>query len=222
MTPETHYTPISVPHITLLPPMPQPSMADEVHHRIANSLQLLGALVSLEARRIVDPGALAALEMTQQRIGAIAGVHRQLYRTSDAATIDLAPYLEALSEELDRGCIDSGAGRHVRVNAASVVVSSSDASMIGIIVAELVSNACKYAYETGQAGDVSIELRAMPFGGYRLDVSDRGRGMATTEMAHGSGLGTQLIAMMARRLDAHHGWHDTHPGTCFTLMAGHR
>ncbi|PNA90840.1 two-component system sensor histidine kinase/response regulator, partial [Pseudomonas sp. MPR-AND1B] len=84
-----------------LPPMPEPSAADEVNHRVANSLQLLAAMVSIEARGIVDPLALAALDMTQRRIGAIAGVHRLLYQVRDARSVDMAAYLGELAGDLE-------------------------------------------------------------------------------------------------------------------------
>ncbi|MEI9851524.1 MAG: histidine kinase dimerization/phosphoacceptor domain -containing protein [Sphingomonas sp.] len=44
--------------------------------------------------------ALAALDMTQRRIRAIAGVHRQLYRAGAASTVDLGAYLEELGGDL--------------------------------------------------------------------------------------------------------------------------
>lgn len=208
--------------ITVLPPASQLSAADEINHRIANSLQLLAALVSIEARRMVDPLALAALDMTQRRIGAIAGVHRHLYRGRDAKALDLAGYLEDLGDELEQSCGDELEGRHVRVEAEAITVSSDDAMAVGIIVSELVGNACKYAYAPGQPGDVRVTLRSMPFGGYRLDVADRGRGIRAGAAPHGTGLGAKLIEMMAARLHAYCCWQDARPGTRFVLMAGAR
>lgn len=206
------------PQITVLPPMPEPSAADEVNHRVANSLQLLAAMVSIEARGIVDPLALAALDMTQRRIGAIAGVHRLLYQVRDARSVDMAAYLGELAGDLEQSCADAAGGRHVRIDAEALHLPADDATAIGIIVSELVGNACKYAYDPGQSGDIQILLRAMPFGGYQLEVSDRGRGMAGGVAPQGTGLGSRLIAMMADRLRARYAWRDMRPGTCFTLL----
>lgn len=206
--------------VTVLPALPEPSRAHETNHRVANSLQLLAAMVSVEARRIVDPVAAATLDMTLRRITAIAGVHRQLYQSRAATTVDLQTYLEDLGADLEQSCADAGIGRRVRVAAEAIHVSSEAATSLGVIVSELVSNACKYAYPAGEPGDVRIGLRAMPFGGYVLDVSDRGRGMLPGADIQGSGLGGQLITMMASRLGGHFAWSDSRPGVCFTLHVG--
>lgn len=215
--PSAHNEPSAV---SVLPPMPKVTVPDEAHHRIANNLQLLATMVSIEARRMVDPLALAALDMTQRRIVAIASVHRQLYQAGDSATVDLGCYLQALAEDLEQCCADPATGRHVRVIATDdVVVGAEEATALGIVVSELVGNACKYAYAPGQPGDVTIMLSAMPFGGYRLDVVDRGHGMRVGDVPRGTGLGTRLIRMMAAKINATCAWHDAVPGTRFTLYA---
>jgi two-component sensor histidine kinase len=215
-----HFAPREAGPVTVLPALPEPSSADETNHRVANSLQLLAAMVSIEARRIVDPAAVAALDITLRRITAIAGVHRQLYLSRAAATVDLRAYLEDLGAELEQSCADAGMGRRVLVFAEALDVAPEVATSLGVIVSELVSNACKYAYAAGEPGEVRIALRGMPFGGYSLDVSDRGRGIVPGASARGSGLGSQLIAMMANRLGGRFGWLDAQPGTCFTLHVG--
>jgi two-component sensor histidine kinase len=217
MTMVQHFATNDGAPIAVLPALAEPSQADETNHRVANSLQLLAAIVSVEARRMADPVAADILDMTMGRITAIAGVHRLLYQTRTAATIDLGAYLDDLGEQLEQGCANPAAGRHVRVIAEAIPVLPEDATAIGVIVSELVTNACKYAYPAGQAGDVHVTLYRLPSGGYRLAVLDRGRGMAPASGPQGEGLGGRLIAMMASRLGASFGWTDAQPGTCFTL-----
>jgi two-component sensor histidine kinase len=208
----THAAPMMV-----LPPLADPSSADEINHRIANSLQLISAMISIEARAIVDPVAQVALDRTRQRIGAIAGVHRQLYQAGETGAVDLAVYLRDLGRDLEQGCADSDAGRQILVEAAPVVVAPEEATSIGIIVSELVGNACKYAYAPGQAGDVRIRLAAAAGGGYRLEVEDDGRGMVPGQAPQGSGLGGRLIEMMAARLGGRPDWDEAHAGTRFVM-----
>jgi signal transduction histidine kinase len=57
----------------------------------------------------------------------------------------------------------------------------------------------------------------MPFGGYRLDVVDRGKGMRMEDVPRGTGLGTRLVRMMAAKINATFAWQDAVPGTRFTL-----
>lgn len=218
MTPVPTLTLNTPSAFTVLPPAAKRTVTDESHHRIANNLQLLAAMVSIEARRVADPLALAALTMTQRRIAAIAGVHRHLYQAGDPLAVDLAAYLQSLGEDLQQCCADPAAGRNIVVSVEPVTVSSDDATALGILVSELVGNACKYAYQPGQPGDVWITLSAMPFGGYRLDVSDRGRGIVAGAAPQGTGFGARLIEMVATRLNASYAWHDAAPGTLFSLF----
>ena len=203
------------PAVTVLPAAPEPSSTDEMNHRIANSLQLLSAMVSVEARTIEDPAALAALDMTQRRIGAIASVHRHLYRMHETSVVDLCAYLNELGADLEAGCGSVAIDRHVIVQAAPVAVTAEDATAIGIVVSELVSNACKYAYAADEPGDVRITLHHLPLRGYLLEVEDRGRGLAEA-VIRGTGLGSRLVHMMVRRLGGSHGYH-ARPGTRFVL-----
>lgn len=203
--------------ITVLPPVAEISSMDEANHRVANSLQLIAAMMSIEARRIADPAALAVLDTTTRRIAAIAGVHRQLYRRSSAELVDLADYLADLGADLEASCGDATAGRRVRVTAEPVVVTPEVATSVGVIVSELVGNACKYAYPAGGPGDVIVSLRRARLGGVMLEVLDRGCGRSAHAAPQGSGLGSQLVAMMAKRLRASYRWSDARPGTRFTL-----
>jgi two-component sensor histidine kinase len=211
--------------VSVLPPSkpgPEFSAADEIHHRVANSLQLLSAIVFAEARDIQDPAAAAALDMTLRRIAAIAGVHRQLYRSGRAATVNLGTYLDELGGALEESVADTAAGRFVMVHAAGVVVPAEEATAIGIIVSEIVTNAFKHAYVPGASGIVSIALRAGAAGGYLLEVKDRGAGHQADSIARGSGLGGRLVGMMATKLGGHYAWLNARPGTCFELCVGKR
>jgi len=198
---------------TVLPPLAEQNIADEANHRIANSLQLLVTLVSIESSLIADPTSLAVLDAIKRRIRAIGAVHRLLYRIGRGA-IDLATYLEQLGYELEAACADPQRGRHVFVDAASILVPAEHAVALGVLVAELVANACKYAYPQGQEGSIWIALRSQP-GGYCLEVSDRGSGLSGN--LAGSGFGTLLVGAMVQRLGGTCRCRETRQGTHFVL-----
>lgn len=199
------------PAITVLPARPAPTAAEEANHRIANSLQLLSALVSAEARDLTDPAGRAALDATRRRITAIASVHRLLYRTWGAATVDVADYLDQLA----RGFEDM-AGRRVIVDAHPLRVTAEEASAIGMLLSELVTNAWKHAYAAEEPGAVRIALHRGPGGAYRLEVEDRGRGLGGN--VRETGLGSELVQLMAERLGGTCEYHDARPGTRFVLQ----
>jgi len=183
---------------------------EEIHHRIANSLHLVSMMIAAAGREVVDLAARAILDQTQNRIFAIAGLHRQLYQGSQAGTVDLGSYLQDLGRQLEQS-FGSG-GRHVTVKAAFKTVSVREATSIGIITAELVSNALKYAYLPDKAGDIRVTMQNSMPNGYVLAVEDDGQGMSS-EPPGVSGLGTRLVDMLSARLGASPVWKTKSPGT---------
>lgn len=176
------------------------AMLREVNHRVANSLQLVSAFVRMQAA--ADPAVRRPLEDTQQRITAIAQVHRRLYTSADVETVDMGDYLRELAAELEQTWSTPVSPRSVTVAAHPLRLETDRAVSVGIIVTELVSNACKYAYGPGEAGEVRISLCAQGEQDFRLTVEDHGRGIPPGEQPKGTGLGARLIAAMASSLEA--------------------
>jgi two-component sensor histidine kinase len=195
------------------------AMLHEVNHRVANSLQLVSAFVHLQAATVGDEAARAALENTKQRIGAIAQVHKRLYSSGDVERVDMRDYLAALAEELEQTWSTPISPRRVKVEAASVRLKTDRAVSVGIIVTELVSNACKYAYSEGQAGEVRVTLEPECDGRFRLNVQDDGPGIAVGEAPKGTGLGARLIAAMANSLQSEVVFDPARRGVSATLTA---
>ena len=203
-----------VPESPVYPPAEDaPDFAHETNHRLANSLQMLAAMVAMTARDVTDVAAQAALAETHRRIHAIGRLHRHLYTMRDACRFDLAAYLIELGEDLAEGYCDADASRRVLVEAETVIVSPEEALSVGILVSELVANACKYAYEPRMAGDIRVQLKGAETGGYQLVVEDRGVGLLGRPGAHGTGLGARLIMAMTARLKATSSWENARPGT---------
>jgi two-component sensor histidine kinase len=190
---------------------PMPSAANEVNHRVANQLQLIAALISAEERSITDPVTLDVLERMRQRIVAVGAVHRQLY-TGGRSEVDLGAYLEDLGKQLARSC---GPHRRILVDTETIPVTGEIATAFGILVTELVTNACKHAYAAGDPGDIHVWLRRIGRGAYQLIVEDGGVGPGSG--GRDAGLGTRLINATVAKLAAAATWEDCRPGTRFRM-----
>lgn len=188
----------------------------EVNHRVANSLQLVSAFVQLQAGALNDEAARAALRDTQRRIEAIGQVHRRLYTSDDVQTVDIAAYLAALLRELEDSWA-GGLGARLRLTAEPIRLSTDRAVSLGVIVNELITNACKYAYGPGEQGEVRVILGKDGDHGLRLTVEDDGRGLASGEAAQGTGLGTRVIRAMAESLGARVEYDPAHRGVRASL-----
>jgi two-component sensor histidine kinase len=195
------------------------AMLHEVNHRVANSLQLVSAFVHLQAATVDDEAARAALESTKQRIGAIAQVHTRLYSSGDVERVDMRDYLSALARELEQTWSTPTSPRHVVVTAAHVHLKTDRAVSVGIIVTELVSNACKYAYAEGEPGEVRVTLAPDGEGRFSLNVQDDGPGVDQHEAPKGTGLGARLVAAMAKSLQSEIVFDPLHGGVSATLSA---
>jgi two-component sensor histidine kinase len=176
------------------------ALLKEANHRVANSLAIVSAFVRMQAGETDNAETRAALRDTQQRIGAIIQVHRRLYRSDDIGTVDMADYLEALAAELEATWSTPTSVRAIRVDCAPFRLATDRAVSVGVIVAELVGNACKYAYGPEEAGEVRI--RAETDGTrFRLTVEDDGGGPAAAAgRGGGTGMGSKLIRAMAHAL----------------------
>jgi len=190
------------------------ALLGEVNHRVANSLQLVSAMVRLQAGVLADPAARAALDDTQRRIGAIAQVHRRLYSTNDVESVDMREYLSALVDELAET-----APHALRLAADPIRLPTDRAVSLGVIVTELVTNACKYAYPDG-IGEIRVALTQDGDALFLLVVEDDGCGMADQPSPKGTGLGTKLIRAMAQSLQSSVEYEARDRGVRVTLRAG--
>ncbi|WP_326523805.1 sensor histidine kinase [Sphingomonas sp.] len=187
----------------------------EVNHRVANSLQLVSAFVRLQSSAIEDAQARAALEDTQRRIAAIGSVHRRLYTSNDVEGVELSEYLAALVGELAQSWSNTF---NITLLADKLRVPTDRAVSIGVIVNELVSNACKYAYEDMGGGEIRVLLRKRDGETFELAVEDDGVGM-TDGAPKGTGLGTKLVRTMAQSLQSAVTYEPRDPGLRASLVA---
>lgn len=190
----------------------------EVNHRVANSLALVASLATFQANAVADEAAKSALTEMKARILAIAGIHRRLYTSTDVRFVELDAYLKNLGEELV-AVLGSDESR-----TAIKVISDSDISLptdraisLAVIVTELVTNAFKYAYPRSQTGDIRVFLNRINGSKLSLVVEDDGIGWSGAGQPQGSGLGSRIVAAMARGLDGNFRYESSGRGTRASL-----
>lgn len=189
-------------------------LIQEISHRVKNSLALVSSLLTLQARPLTGP-AREALEEASLRVHAVAKVHDQLWRQADAEAVDLGPFIQAMTE-----AIASASPQHrTAAHAEPALVSADLAAPIGLLLNELLTNAYKHAYPEGTPGEVRVDGARLPDCRYRIEVSDRGRGLPpgfAVDRSRGS-LGMRVISSLAAQLDGELQAGSAAPGARFTI-----
>lgn len=195
------------------------ALLHEVNHRVANSLQLVTAFVHMQTNAVADPAAKSALKDTERRIQAIAQVHRRLYTSDDVQSVEMSEYLAALLAELEETWSTPASPRKLKLSSEPLRLKTDRAVPVGVIVSELVSNACKYAYPPSVAGEIRIHLRRLGEDHFNLVIEDDGCGLPEDGMPRGTGVGTRLVRAMAKSLGAELTYDANHKGVRAVLHA---
>ncbi len=190
----------------------------EVNHRVANSLQLVGALVQMQMRSVADKAAKDALRETQSRIDAISLIHKSLYTSGDVTNVALNDYLGAMLSNLETAMKKDGHTAILKCYLEPISLRTDDSVSLGVAVQELVTNAFKYAYPDDQPGEVRVRLKRLDDGKAELTVEDDGVGMAPKPAPAGTGLGSKIIRTMASALQTHVEYINLKPGTAARLV----
>jgi two-component sensor histidine kinase/CHASE3 domain sensor protein len=190
----------------------------EVNHRVANSLQLVAGLVQMQSRTVSDKAAKGALKETEARIHAISQIHKSLYTSSDVTSVALNEYLSVMLDNLRAAMHNDGHTARLASTLDRVLLPTDQSINLGVIATELVTNAFKYAYPAGQAGDIRVVLRKLEDGRAELVVQDDGVGLGATARPSATGLGSKVIAAMAAGLKSKVEYSDRSPGTAARLV----
>ncbi|HSR34539.1 MAG TPA: sensor histidine kinase, partial [Anaerolineae bacterium] len=182
------------------------TLLKEIHHRVKNNLQLISAMLALQARATGDERVVAAFEESQHRILSMASIHEQLYRSPDLSQVDMGAYIRNLAADLQNSY--SRPGITIQAEAANVLLDIDQAIPCGLIVNELVSNALKHAFPLTEdcVGDVWVTMQPLENQQRRLElvVRDDGVGLPRDlDFEHKGTLGLTMVSLLSRQLGGH-------------------
>ena len=162
----------------------------EIHHRVKNNLQTVSALLRLQARRIEDPGAAAALNEAVRRIASIALVHETLSSSSE----NTVAFDEVLTSLITHALELSPRMGQLRIERKGELglLESRMATPLSLVVTELMHNALEHGL--AEKGSVlSIELQRYS-NECVINITDDGVGLpAGFDLATSSNLGLQIV-----------------------------
>ncbi len=165
----------------------------ETHHRVKNNLQVITALISMQAMQYEETVPVSALERLNQHIMALATIHDLLtHQAKKNVGMDDLSVQETL-EQLVPMLQGMMSGRSLRLRVDDLRLPIGQGTTLTILVNELVSNAVKH----GQ-GDIAIVFDVRD-GFACLQVEDQGCGFsADFHPISSANTGLELIESLAR------------------------
>ncbi|KRF00325.1 ATPase [Nocardioides sp. Soil777] len=166
----------------------------EIHHRVKNNLQTVAALLRLQARRIQQPEARAALEEAVRRVGSIAIVHETLSQAVEEH-VDFDEIADRLGRMVTDVAVVGAAVRVVRRGSFGVLASET-ATPLAMVITEALQNAVEHGYpDPASAREGTIELEAVTAPGRLVvTISDDGRGLPEGfDLAASTSLGLSIV-----------------------------
>ncbi len=172
----------------------------EVHHRIRNNMGVLSSLLSIQARKVQEPSALAALEEAQGTIHNMGLLYDKLYRSTDFSELSVKDYLGTLVDDVIGNFPDRGPVQ-VHKDIHDFMLDAKRLQSIGIIINELLTNIMKYAFQGKDGGAVTVQ--ALKDGSHvSVIIGDDGIGLPeSVSLANSTGFGLQLIAGLVQQLN---------------------
>ena len=172
----------------------------ELHHRVANSLQIIAGVLMQSARRVNSEETRSHLYDAHRRVMSIAAVQKQL-AVSSVRAVALRAFFDDLCDSLSAAMIGDRRRIALQVITDDKVVGAETSVSLGLIVTELVINALKHAFPDDRRGKIIIEYRSDGTD-WTLSVTDDGVGMKPDPGGVEGGLGTSIVSALARQLGA--------------------
>jgi two-component system, sensor histidine kinase PdtaS len=152
----------------------------EIHHRVKNNLQTVGALLRLQSRRVTDGEARTALDQAERRVAVIALVHETLSAGHDE-TVDFGEVAARALSALVEVARPGGSIRTVH-DGRFGRLRAEDATALSLVLTELVQNAAEHGF-AGRDGQVTVSAERIGEGlpdqdRLRVLVRDDGVGFA--------------------------------------------
>jgi two-component sensor histidine kinase len=181
----------------------------EADHRIANNLASLSSVIGVQRNAISNSGRTFTAEQVcmllddiDARIEVTAKLHKSLAQAINGNGVKLGDFLEEISEMI------STLGPEGRMdltvdNSCDGYIDPRHALHAGLITAELLTNASKYAHPSGLVVKVDVRCETKGDGSFMVEVTDDGVGFPEDfDPSTDGGLGFQLMRALASGLNA--------------------
>jgi two-component sensor histidine kinase len=197
----------------------------EADHRIANNLASLSGVIRLQRNAISKNSSTFTtkqvcmlLDDIDARIEVMAKLHKSLAHAVNGNGLNLGDFLEEISTVISTLSLDGRMDLTVD-NACDGYIDPRHALHVGLITAELLTNAGKYAHPSGLVVKVNLRCETNDDGSFLVSVTDDGVGFPENfDPSTDGGLGFQLMRALANGLNAELQFEHDSLGVCARLV----
>lgn len=181
------------------------NLLKETHHRIKNNLQSLSGLLSLEQKRLkkeVPRDPEIVLRDAENRLRAMQIVHEHLCLATEKSLADirLDSYVQQLGENLELVMPLNDQQVQVIYQLDEVFLDVNKAMRLGLVINELICNAYKHAFPSGQTdAQIAISVQKNEANEAEIRVKDNGVGVEQRKMKNDS-LGLSLVQNLTHEM----------------------
>jgi len=193
-------------------------LLQELHHRVANSLQIIASVLMQSARKVQSEETRTHLYDAHQRVMSVASLQQQL-AASSVGDVQLRPYFTTLCDSIGASMIRNHDQLLLKVRSDDGVTTADTSVSLGLIVTELVINALKHAFPDDRKGKILVDYESQA-ANWTLSVADDGVGMSKQPTSK-AGLGTSIVQSLAKQLGATISVTGENPGTKVSIRHAH-
>jgi len=172
----------------------------EIQHRVKNNLQMIVALIRVEARNAQGRIDTAPFDRLAGRINAIQLLYKLLASPSQENSVDLGVYLSEIASSVMHLHATEGIRLDLKVD--TYPVSVNVAMPTGLVVNELLTNALKHAFVGRDHGTITVHS-IVDHGGCRIIAADDGIGLPEGhQWPEQGGLGALIVRSLRENAKA--------------------
>lgn len=177
--------------------MVKSAIIQEMHHRVKNNLQTIASLLRLQMHHYENPTVTEVLQESINRILSIAAVHDILSR-EDLDLISVNQVTETILEHTRQSIIKPQMQVEMGVEGAEILLPSSQATSMALILNELLQNAVEHGFEDRDTGKIQIKFERTA-GRIRVEVVNDGAPLPPDFDVHSNNtLGLQIVQSLVR------------------------
>lgn len=169
----------------------------ELNHRVKNNLQVISGILSIEEKLTDKEDVRQITRKTRNRINSISLVHQQFVEREVEQTIDLKSYFEMII----RNVLDSFGVLHeveLDMNVKVMKIPSETISPLGLILNEIATNSCKYAFSITENPKLTLNFVTQGNINY-FEYKDNGPGIS--DDVRPNSIGMELVKGLSRQID---------------------